>query len=294
MTRPGNGDGVTLGRRTYLRAVGGVSIGGSALVGTAGATASGFPEDVGPFSVTQGDDCRSVVPLWGTESVGELYDYRVPEQYGGDNGATDPGEGPYFQSNGTTDLQTLDTTISFLYLGPRGLSLVVVHDTANGGGEKSGGSVTWRLRDVPADAEWVVMDDYYLDPETGRPADSNYDNWDVEGTTHDVDWTWGTAGTDGGALRTLDPRLGFTVEPAYNEAAELWGDHYGKDPIEGWQFLSFPDGRESPERIGLALDEPVSVDPGPCGGFGHGEEDGGPGLGRGRRRRLDGILDDLL
>ena len=232
--------------------------------------------DVEVFSVAQGGECVPVVPLVGDETVEELYDLRIPGQFAGDNGASDPGEGPYFQSNGTTDLQRDDVTITFLYLGPEGLSLVVVHDSGAEGDDDGGGAVSWTLEGVPEEAEWAVKDDRYLDPETGEPVDSNYDAWAVDGGTHTVDWTWGTAGTDGGALRSPDQTLDLTVRPAFNDDAALWGDHYAEDPIDEWHVLSFPDGREAIERTSLALDEPVTVSGGACeGGDGPGDEHDG-------------------
>lgn len=276
MARPGGRAGGTgLGRRALLGALGVAATGGVASTGGVAATASaqetdsdddGDGGDVGSFSVAQGGECVPVVPLAGDETVEELYDLRIPEQFGGDNGASDPGEGPYFQSNGTTDLQRDDVTVTFLYLGPRGLSLVVVHDSGAEGSDDSGGAVSWTLEGVPRGAEWAVKDDLYLDPETGEQIDSNYDRWAVDGGTHTIDWTWGTAGTDGGALRSPDPTLDLTVRPAFNDAAELWGDHYAEDPIREWHVLSFPEGRDAPERTRLALDDPVTVTAGPCDG----------------------------
>lgn len=276
MTRRGEGVGGTgVGRRALLGAIGVATTGGFAAAAGAQETDAddgGDDQDVGVFSVGQGGECRPVVPLVGDATVEELYDLRIPGQFTGDNGASDPGEGPYFQSNGTTDLQRDDITVTFLYLGPEGLSLVVVHDSGAGGSD-DGGAVSWTLEGVPERAEWAVMDDHYLDPDTGEQAGSNHDRWDTDGETHTVDWTWGSAGTDGGALRTPDPDLGLTIRPAFNDAAALWGDYYAEDPIQEWHVLSFPEGRDAPERSTLALDEPVTISAGPCEGDG-GERDG--------------------
>lgn len=250
--RPGDRDssGAVVTRRTALKFVGAVGLAGVA-------TGARAQSSDAPYSVAQGDRDVPVVPLSGGDPVEELYGLQLPGRFGGDNGASDRG-GPYYQSNGTSDLQREDVTVSFLYDGPNGHSLVVVHDST---ASTDGGAVTWTVRDVPGDAAWAVKDDYYTDPETGEPAGNNFDRWDVDGTTHTVDWTWGSAGTDGGVLRSPGGRLDVTVEPAFNEAATLWGEHYAEDPVSDWQFLSFPDGRDSPERTSLALDEPVSVAP---------------------------------
>lgn len=253
-------DSAALGRRSLLGALGLAATGGFAASGSAQTA-----DDVGEVSIAQGGDCVPVAPLVGDEPVEAFYDLRIPESFGGDNGASDPGEGPYYQSVGTTDLQRENTTISFLYLGPEGLSLVVVHDAASDNADDSGGAVTWTVEGVPGDAEWAVKDDRYLDPEAGEPAETNYDEWNTDGDAHVVDWTWGSGGTDGGALRAPDGELTLAIRPAFNEAATLWGDHYAEDPIEEWQFLSFPDGRASPERVALALDEPLTVGTVPCG-----------------------------
>lgn len=260
-------DSAALGRRSLLGALGLAATGGFAATVTAQTA-----DDVGDVSIAQGGECVPVVPLVGDESVETLYDLRIPESFGGENGASDPGEGPYYQSAGTTDLQREDATISFLYLGPEGLSLVVVHDSAADRDDAGGGAVTWTVEGV-RDAEWAVKDDFYLDSETGEQAATNYDNWSTDGDAHTVDWTWGSGGTDGGALRAPDQELALTIRPAFNEAAALWGDHYAEAPIEEWQFLSFPNGRASPERIALGLDDPLTVSTVPCGEHGTGRSD---------------------
>lgn len=264
MTTPGDGGGGRrgVGRRSLLGALGAVVAGGYAVAAPAVARE---PADREPeaFSVAQGDRCVPVVPLAGDEPVEVLYDYRVPGGSDGDGGDSVPGDGPYFQSDGTTDLQRRDVTVSFLYRGPGGLSLVVVHGCA-AGSDGAGGAVTWTVEGVPDDAEWAVGDDRYRDPDPGESPASDDDRWDVDGPVHTVDWTWERPGTAGGALRTADPAPALTVRPAFNERAALWGDHDAGDAIREWQFLSFPAGRESPERTALALDEPVSVLPGPC------------------------------
>lgn len=232
------------------------------LLGTLAATAGGLAvggvaagQQEAEFSVRQGDVCYPVTPLSGSESVEQLYDYRIPSEYGGDNGATGT-TGPYFESVGTDSLQATDTTISFLYDGPEGLSFVVVH-----GDGTSGGSVTWTIENVPTGADWVVRDDYYTVAETGNRAASNFDEWDIEGTTNTIDWTFGATGTDGGALRPLGSGFDLRIDPAYNEAAELFGEFY-EGRITDWEFLS--GDLADPDRFSLSLDTPVTVSAGPC------------------------------
>lgn len=261
-------------RRTVLGLLGSASIGVGGLSGVAGAsdgTRSTSTDGTQrqqrqqqqqqgtQYSVVQGEQCFSVAPLSGEESARELYDLRIPERYEGDNGATDPGTGPYYESYGTRDLQQTNVSFAFLYDGPNGLSLVVVHDRPE---SEAGGAVSFTVQNVPAGSDWVVKDDLYVDPETGE--EENFDVWDVDGATHTVDWTWGSAHNDGGVLRLGAEEFAVTVEPSFNDAAALWGDHYAEDPITDWQFLSFPDGRENPERTSLDLDAPVTVGSGPC------------------------------
>jgi LysM repeat protein len=204
------------------------------------------------YTVTQGDTEFEVTPFSGTETAEELYDLRLPDSFEGDNGATDPGSGPYYQSVGTQDIQAESTTISFLYDGPDGLSLVVVHDTDGG----DGGSATWTVTGLPQDGSWVVKDDLYLDPDTGEPAGSNYDVWDTDGSEDTIDWTWGAGGTDGGAFRPLGDAFSFTIDPAYNEDAALYEEYYSGDIVD-WEFLS--GSQSDPDRTSLALDQSVTV-----------------------------------
>ncbi|WP_135820402.1 hypothetical protein [Halostella litorea] len=256
----------TLDRRTLLR-----SVGGAAALTAVPSAATGATRAEATHAVAQGGTCTPVVPLSGDRPVERLYDLRIPDRFGGENGATDPGSGPYYGSVGTRDLQRSNTSVSFLYDGPNGLSLVVVHGAFDGGGAAS-----WRVEGVPQGASWAVKDDLYLDPDTGEPAERNYDRWAVDGTTHRIDWTWGDSGTDGGALRGLGDEFALAVDPAFNGAAALADGPYDGE-VTDWQFLSFPDGRASPERVPLALDRELVVRAGGCGGGGDpgGGDEGG-------------------
>lgn len=204
----------------------------------------------------QDDRCVELTPLSGDESVEAFYDYRYPtERYEGVSGS----EGYTYSSAGTTDLQRDRTSLLFLYEGPDGLSLVVVHGRLEG--DDDGGVVTLTMRGMPASASWVVRDDYYL--EGGQPAASNFDRWDGDGEVHELDWAYKGGRTDGGAVRGLGREFEFTVEPAFNDDAALADDHdFG--PIEAWEALS--GDRENPERFPLRLDRPVTVRTGGCDG----------------------------
>ena len=251
----GDSEGVDTDRRTVLRGMG--ALAGTATFGAPGVLAT----DDGPgYVFVQGDTCFPMVPLSGDEPVEELYDYRLPRRYvSEENGASDPGTGPYYSSAGTDSLQAPDSSVMFLYDGPDGLSLVLVHgDAADGGG----GSATFTLSNVPAGASWVVKDDLYRDPETGEIAESNFDRWRTDGRTHEIDWTWGGR-TDGGALRGLGDDFEVRIDPEFNEDAALYEEHYEGD-VEDWQAVV--GSRNGLRRVGLELDEPVTLRSGECDG----------------------------
>ena len=240
-------DSWSLGRRTALKLAGGLVL-GSGFAGTA--VAGGRERTKRTCYVEQDGETYEIEPLSGDVPVQKLYDYRLPEKYEG-VGVTSS-EGPHYRSLGTKALQKEATSIMFLYDGPDGLSLVVVHGRPGG----AGGSASWKVTSVPDDAEWAVKDDLYVDADTGERASSNYDKWDTDGSTHRIDWTWGAHGTDGGALSDLGKEFSLTVRPAFNEDAELYEKHYEGD-VEDWQVLS--GDLDHPDRTSLELDEPVTI-----------------------------------
>lgn len=236
-------------RRTVLS---GIGTGLAGLVGTGAAARNGSG-----YALVQGDTCVSVQPLRGQLTAETFYEYRLPEKHvAAVNGAV-VGESQQYSSAGTTELQRAKTSIAFLYQGPKGLSLVVVHGSASA---SDGGSVSFRLSGVPNGAEWVVRDDYYGDLDAGNLR--NYDRWRTDGTDHRVDWTWGSGGTDGGVLRDLGDEFELIVEPAFNEAAALYGEYY-EGTVEDWQFLSGSAGVS--KRVSLDLGEPIRILTGSCG-----------------------------
>ncbi|UPW01319.1 hypothetical protein M0R88_04250 [Halorussus gelatinilyticus] len=245
---------VTTTRRSLLAAVGG-GLG----VGSSAARGAGATQDDSQCVLVQGERCVPIRPLRSQLPVETFYEYHLPaERVMDENGAVGDGSVTY-ASAGTRNLQREHTSIAFLYQGPKGTSLVFVHGSV---GNPDAGAVTFQLYDMPTDGEWVVKDDLYPDPETGDIAETNYDQWATEGDDHRIDWTWGTSGTDGGAFRGLGEEFSVTVQPAFNEAAALYGDHY-EGRITDWQFLS---GSASlSERISLELDEPIQIRTGGCG-----------------------------
>jgi len=228
-------------RRAFLGSLGlaAAGLGAASQSSAATDTASG-PDSTGQFVVEQGDQCVPVVPLSGDVPVEERYGWAV--------------EGADFSATGLVDLQRPDTSILFLYDGPSGLSLVVVHEKYGDGTD--GGSATFEFAGLPSDGEWVVRDDYY-------DGESNFDQWTRDGTEATVDWTWADSRTDGGAFRGLgtDPDLEIRIDPSYNDEAALSGEYYDGE-LTDWEVLS--ESADGPTRTALALDEPVVVRRGTC------------------------------
>lgn len=240
----------TATRRTVL------SMLGAGLTSIVGAqTVSGQTgDDAMQYAIQQGETCTAVRPFEGSVPVTELYEYQLPEKYiSEENGAVTGSDAPY-ASAGTQDLQRAHTSIAFLYRGPNGVSLVVVHGKV---GADDAGSVTFRITGLPDEGQWIVKDDLYYNPETGRIADTNYDRWHLDGTEHRIDWTWGSAGTDGGVFRGLDDEFTITIDPAFNEAAALYNEYY-EGTVTDWQFLTATADGEI-ERVSLALETPLEI-----------------------------------
>lgn len=203
------------------------------------------------YVLVQGDKCVPIRPMRLQLPVGTFYDYQLPEKYVTDANGASVGDSAQYASAGTMDLQRGQTSLVFLYQGPEGLSLVVVHGSAR---EPDGGAVTFEISGLPEDGEWVVKDDLYYNPDTGEKV--AYDRWDVDGTDHRIDWTWGSAGTDGGVFSELGDDFEVVIDPAFNEKAALYGQYY-EGTVTDWEFLS--GSTDSPERISLNMDEPIRV-----------------------------------
>ncbi|WP_167768482.1 hypothetical protein [Haloarcula amylovorans] len=221
-------------RRAFLKTAG-LAVGG---LGAAG-TASAHDDDNDRYIVKQGDRCFRIKPLEGDKRVEKFYKWGKSERY--------------FSSTGTKSLQRKDTSILFLYDGPKGLSLVIVHGSLKDGSD--GGAVSFKITDIPRKAKWVVKDDYY-------DSDSNYDRWDIEKRSAKIDWTWDEERTDGGALRGLDvDDLDLTIYPKFNKEAKLYGKHYD-GRIKRWEVLS--GDRKDPDRYKLKRDKKVRLKRGRC------------------------------
>ena len=160
-------------------------------------------------------ECFSLEPLsYRDQSVVDFYGYEP-----------DASEQDSQQSTTPTELEKPDTSRLFLYEGPEGLSLVMIHGS---GQTARGGAVSFRIEGVPDDAEWVVRDDGY---------DAATDEFAVEGGTATADWAWGV-GTrnDGGALGYLSDEFRLRIDPRFDEDAAL--DPFDKGGVQRWEVLS--------------------------------------------------------
>ena len=195
------------------------------------------------FVVEQNGQCYEVSPLSNGEDVRSFYDYRNIENE----------EGPrrYTYSSYMPDhLTRSDTSRLFLYDGPRGVSLVVVHNTV-GGDRGDGSAATFRFGGLPDGGDWVVEDDDY-----GDQDDRFYRNR--------IDWSWYGDRTDGGVFRGLDrDDTAVTIDPAFDESAGLYDapvDRSG-DTV-AWQFLTGSVG--DPDAVSLDMNSPVTIRTGTC------------------------------
>lgn len=217
-------------RRSFLSAAGAAIVGGALATGTASAAESTS------FHLTQGEHCIPLRPLRGDDPVKAFYDYRN-ERY---------------SSHGTQSLQRADTSLLFLYEGPKGVSLVFVHGKL--GSNSDGGSVTFEISGLPSSGKWLVEDDSYDGPR-------RYDRWKTNDTTATIDWTWDGGRADGAVFGYLGDDTDIEIDPAFNEDAALFGKHYD-GTIEDWQALS--GDRSNPTRTSLDRSTPIRIESGPC------------------------------
>lgn len=249
----------THSRRNLLRLTGVAA--GTGLVGAVGSVAA---EDH-PFSLAQGGECIPVRPLTGEEPVEELYRYAYPQNRFDEQPGVD---GTSYSSEGTVDLQEDDTSILFLYDGPDGLSLVVVHGLYDEEApreaveEAEKRAVSFAFDGMPENGEWVVQDDL-LDAD-GDEGYDNWDRWDVESSLQTVHWVFRHGRTDGGAFRGLatdDVDVAVDIAPAFNESAGLAEEH-DTGVMESWELLS--GDIEDPERTALDMGQIATLQSSSC------------------------------
>lgn len=162
--------------------------------------------------VEQGDERYEVTPLSNGERIEDFYSYR---RFG------------HPHSHTTTDIERSDVSELFLWEGPEGLSLVVLHDDRYDSG---GGQVTFEFAGLPDDGGWAVRDD--------NPGNDTY-----YGRSR-VFWQWGSSHTDGAAYRDVSGAE-VTVTPDFD---------FG---IDSWQLLS--GDAADPERIELDMSQEVTI-----------------------------------
>lgn len=184
------------------------------------------------YAFEQGDTCASVEPLSDGDVV-DLFGFTPEEPR---------------QTDLPAPLEAAQKSRLFLYEGPEGLSLVVVH---GGTEDEEGGAATFRIGGLPPSGEFVALADRYEGTE---------DEFEIDEREAVLNWSWGST-NDGGVFRGLGEAFCVTIEPAWNEAAEL--EPYGSGTVEEWQFLS--GSLDDPEVIDLEMDEPITVRSGGCG-----------------------------
>ena len=184
-------------------------------------------------------ECFSLEPLsYRDQSVVDFYGYEPDASKENSQQSTTP-----------TELEKPDTSRLFLYEGPEGLSLVMIHGS---GQTDRGGAVSFRIEGVPDGVEWVVRDDDY---------DGADDEFAVGDGTASADWAWGVGSrNDGGALGYLPDEFRLRIDPRFDEDAEL--DPYDKGGVKRWEVLSGdasdPDVRQVP------MDRPLVIAVGEC------------------------------
>ena len=207
------------------------------------------------YVIEQGSFCQQIDPLSTDETIESFYGYRSHETHPDDVDRA-------YSSYGTTQLQRDDTSALFLYEGPNGLSLGMVHDRL--GGESEGALVTLEVVGLPHESEWAVKDDNY----TGETRMDEFERGDGWAT---ASWAYRDGRTDGGALRGgLDGAFAVTVQPGFNDESAFAGSDLPvsgipeEGGIEAWDVLS--GSAETPDRTSLpSLEEPVTIRTGTCG-----------------------------
>lgn len=197
----------------------------------------------GQNRLVQADDCVGLSPVTGDVPVEEFYKYAA-------------GGTRYSSAGPITGLEEERKSRLLLYRGPdEPLSLVVVHgkhhieDVPEGGG-----SVSFTFEGLPSDGEWVVHDDQYDGPE-------QFDEWEIDGDSTTVHWTWQGGRTDGAVFAGLGDDFSVTIEPRFNEEAKHYEEHYEGD-VEAWEAIA--GDLANPEATPLAMDEPVVIESNNC------------------------------
>lgn len=184
-------------------------------------------------------ECVEIRPLgFRDQTVTEFYGYTP------DLSAPNPR-----QSNTPTNLERAGVSRLFLFAGPDGLSLVIIH----GGGEgEPGGAASFEVTGLPSDGEWVVLDDSH---------EGSDDVFEIEETSASLHWAWGVGGrNDGAAFRGLGDEFRVRIDPAFGEAARR--DPLGPGRVTELQVLS--GSATDPDVFRAPLDQPLVFATGGC------------------------------
>ncbi|SIQ96435.1 hypothetical protein SAMN05421858_0956 [Haladaptatus litoreus] len=242
----------TIARRQFVKA----TIASTAVLGGVSSTGAAQSNGNSQFAIKQGGKCIPIEPLsLSGLPIEEFYDYRTPD--------TDPMSYKY-ASFGTENLQRDDTSIMFLYDGPKGLSLVMVHDKLDSDG---GGAVSFRITNLPVQGKFVVKDDSYDDSTNHDTFDySKHRNWNGKETANaTIHWTWQGGRSDGAVYRGLGNDFEFTIHPQFNGQA-LLSDQQGSEyegQVNKWEVLS--GNANNPTRTKLKMNEKATITSNGCG-----------------------------
>lgn len=215
-----------LSRRTVLKGASTLPIIGA---GIAGGSQTAAATEESTFVIEQAGKKIPVTPLsYEDQSIEEFYSYDSPNRV---------------LANTPTGLEKSDTTRLFLYEGPKGISLVVIHDAPFDGG---GGSVRFDFENLPSDGSWVVRDD------TG------------EGFTRTtVDWGWVARRTDGGAYRGdfKSQSSPITITPSFQNGIDTWEVLSGdpRDPTVTELDLNQPITISGGQNLQSLIDEKIQL-----------------------------------
>ena len=242
----------TINRRRFVQA----TVASAAVLGSV-SSANAQSGTTHQYSLSQDGKCIPITPLTmkGLPAK-QFYDYRNPD--------TSPSSYKY-ASFGTKSLQRKDTSILFLYKGPQKLNLIAVHGDINGG---DGGAVTFRMSGLPVHGKFIVKDDKY-------PAKTNHDVWEYskhrnwkgkESATANVSWAYQKNRADGMVYGGLGKNFSITINPQFNQQAELSGLSNDNTAYQGeikqWEVLS--GDVNDPTRTKLNMNKPVTISSKPC------------------------------
>lgn len=175
----------------------------------------------GYFEVSQGATKVAVVPLSGTKTAQEFYDY--------DSG----------QSRSRNPLGEANTAVLFLYREPAGqLYLFFILGKAEAG---TGGNARFTIKNIPIGADFVFKDDGFYFPLFPELSDT----YTLTNGDYAVYWVWGDGRTDGGVLGPLGEEFSLTVVP---------------EALTGIQRIVFKYGNiDNPSRVELNTLDPITI-----------------------------------